>query len=263
MKCSTLVNLSAFAVLAACSSPNASTPTEDGGVTTEDGGVTSKDGGVTPSTAPLTCLEVFQCAADCTGTGCEDECFERGSADAKMAVTDVANCYQTNGCADGPCLQTNCATELGACGAQAAPPGGTPVTTVPPGSAVPTELGGKWHSYYEPNAATRDWTFNPDGTTLLYSSGAYDMPGGCKWGTITDSSGTVVVEGDKLTYYQTDGAQQSSQCGQVKTEPAPKSAYSYRWSIESNGQLLLNDINSQSCIDNPLWQTCQSRYDRL
>jgi len=236
-----------FAAVPACSSTTTTAPT---------------DGGSSSTTAPLTCLEIFQCAASCTATGCEDACLARGSADAKSAVTDVVNCYQTNSCADGTCLQTKCGTELGACGAQAAPPTGTPVSNVPPGSAVPTQLAGKWHSFYEPNQATRDWTFGADGTTKYYNTGAYDMPGGCKWGTITDSTGAVVVEGDKVTYYQTGGTQQSSTCGQAKTEPAPQKAYAYRWSIEPNGQLLMADLNSQNCIDNPLWSSCHTNFDR-
>ena len=127
---------------------------------------------------------------------------------------------------------------------------------------MPPQLAGNWTSFYEPSQATRNYTFNADGTAQLYNTGAYAMPGGCNWGTITDSNGTVVVEGDKLTYYQTAGTQQTSQCGQQKSEPAPTSAYSYRWSIESNGQLLLNDLNSQSCIENPAWRTCQTLLDR-
>lgn len=257
MRSSSLVTVAAFFVLTACNSLSSTSATPDGGSSP-----TTQDGGSASSTAPRTCLEIFQCAADCTATGCEDACLASGSADAKTAVTNVINCYETNKCADGACLQTRCGTELGACGAQAAPPGGTPVTTVPSGSAVPTQLSGKWTSFYEPNQAARDWTFNADGTAQFYNTGAYDMPGGCKWGTITDSSGTVVIEGDKLTYYQTAGTQQTSQCGQQKSEPAPKSSYSYRWSIETNGQLLMTDLNTPNCIDNPQYQSCRTLLDR-
>lgn len=242
--------LSAFLVLcavSACSSTTTTTPT---------------DGGTSGTVAPLTCLEIFQCAANCTGTGCEDACLARGSADAKTAVTDVVNCYQTNNCADGTCLQTNCGTQLGACGAQAAPPSGTPVSTVPPGSAVPANLAGKWHYYYQPNAATRDWVFNADGSATYHNESSYDMPGGCKWAGITNSTGTVVVQADMVTYYQTGGTQSSSTCGQAKTEPAPQSSYTYQWSIDGNGRLLLVDRNSTNCLQNPTWSSCQTTLDR-
>jgi len=243
--------------LAACSSTSSNSAAPDGGSP-----ATTQDGGSTSSTAPLTCLDVFQCAAACTGTGCEDACLASGSAAAKTAVNEVLTCYQTNGCADGACLKTSCGKELDACAAEAAPPGGTPIANAPSGSAVPAQLAGNWTSYYEPNQETKNWTFNADGTAQMYLTGAYDMPGGCKWGNITNSNGTVVVEGDKLTYYQTGGTQQSSQCGQEKTEPAPKSATAYRWSIESNGQLLMANINSQNCIDNPGFRSCRTLLDR-
>lgn len=253
----------ALAAVPACSSTTNVAPGSDGGSSGGSSGG-SADGGLADggSTAPLTCLEIFQCAADCTGTACEDACGERGSEDAKSAATGVVNCFQTNSCTDAACLQTKCTAELGACAAQATPTGGTPVTTVPAGTAVDSTLAGTWHSFYEPNQATRDWTFNADGTTTYYNTGAYDMPGGCKWGLITESTGTVVVEGDKVTYYQTGGTQQSSQCGQIKTEPAPQGAYAYRWSIEANGQLLLVDLNTPNCLANPQWDSCRKNFDR-
>jgi len=248
--------------LAACNTTSSTSAAPDGGSP-----ATTKDGGSTSSTAPLTCPDVFQCAADCTATGCEDACLANGSADAKTAVNNLLTCYQTKGCADAACLQTSCGKELDACGAQAAPAGGKPVTTVPSGSALPAELVGTWTSFNEPTQARRNYTFNADGTATLYNTGAYKMPGGCVWATITESTGTVVVENDKilgrtLTYYQTGGTQQTNQCGQQKTEPAPNSAYSYSWTIEPNGQLWLDALSPQYCIDNIGVGTCQTRLDR-
>jgi hypothetical protein len=262
MLCSRLVLGASIFVFSACSSTSA-TPEKGSSSTAPDGGSSSstQDESSTSTTAPLTCLEVFSCAAECTGTGCEDACLATGSSDARSAVNSVLKCYETNGCADAPCLQTKCGSELGACATQATPTGGTAVTTVPAGSAVPTQLARNWTSFYEPNQATRNWTFNADGTARYYNTGVYDMPGGCKWGTITDSNGTVVVAGDELTYYQTAGTEQTSQCGVQKTETAPVKSYVYRWSIESNGQLLVNDLNIQACIDNPGWRSCRTLLD--
>lgn len=253
--------LLALGAVTACTTTTTTTATPTDGGTSADGG-SPTDGGTSGTVAPLTCLEIFQCAADCTGTGCEDACLARGSADAKTAAGGLATCYQTNSCADATCLQTKCNTELGACGAQSAPSKGTPVSTVPPGSAVPSDLVGKWHYFYQPNVATKDWTFNADGTATYHNESSYDMPGGCKWAGITNSTGTVVVQGNAVTYYQTGGTQSSSTCGQMKTEPAPQTSYSYQWSIDGAGKLLLNDTSSQNCIQNPLWDSCHTLFDR-
>lgn len=232
--------------------------------TASDGGVADPgvDGG-DPSSEPLTCLKVFQCGAACSGDGCEDACFARGTAEAKEAVTNVVTCYQAHACDGGDCLQANCLTEVRACAAQE-DPGGKPVDTVPPPSAAPATLVGKWHSYYAPNAATEDWTFNADGTAAHYSASAYALAGGgCQWAGITDSTGTVVVTDTTLTYYQTAGTAQESNCGFKSTKAAPTKAYTYAWAIEADGRLLLVDQNLQSCIVNPGYASCRTTLDRL
>jgi hypothetical protein len=240
---------------AACSSSNAASGTAS------DGGVAEASDAGAAESEPLTCFGIFQCAADCTGTGCEDACFARGTDDAKTATTNVVTCYQDNACDGGDCLQTNCAAEVRACAALQGSPG-QPVDTVPAASAPPEALVGQWHSYYAPDAHTEDWTFNADGTATHYSASAYTMAGGCQWGGITDSTGTIVVNGETLTYYQTAGTAQESTCGFESTKAAPTTAYTYAWAIDENGKLLLVDQNLQSCIANPGYMSCRTTHDR-
>ena len=63
-------------------------------------------------------MKIFQCAASCSDSGGEDACFARGTPVAKAAITGVVSCYQTNACDSGDCVQTKCAPELSACGAE-------------------------------------------------------------------------------------------------------------------------------------------------
>ena len=63
----------------------------------------------------------------------------------------------------GDCVQTKCGAALSACGAHK-DTGGKPIDAVPPASAPPATLVGKWQSYYAPNAQMENWTFNADGT---------------------------------------------------------------------------------------------------
>lgn len=243
---------------AACTMTKASSsPATDGGLAEAGDGSVATDS----SPEPLTCFGIFQCAADCSGDGCEDACFARGTDEAKAATTEVVTCYQANACDGGDCLQAKCRTEVSACAAlQAAP--GKPVETVPPSSAPPAALVGKWHSYYAPDAHTEDWTFNADGTAAHYSASAYTMAGGCQWGGITDSTGTVVVTGETLTYYQTAGTAQESTCGFKSTKQAPTTAYTYAWAVDATGKLLLVDQNLQSCIASPGYMSCRTTLDR-
>ncbi len=216
------------------SAPSACTTTNSAAGVAIDGGLTEAGDegmGDDSSSGPLTCFGIFQCAADCSGTGCEDACLARGTDEAKVATTDLVTCYDANDCDDGDCLQTNCSAELSACAALQDPVGEA-VDTVPPASAPPGALVGKWHSYYAPDAHTEDWTFNADGTAAYYSASAYNMAGGCQWGGITDSTGTVVVTGETLTYYQTAGTAHESSCGLKSDKAAPMKAYTYAWTID-------------------------------
>ncbi len=253
-----------LAAPSACTTTTSAGPGTNGGTTdagngTGDGG--NEDGG-SASSEPLTCFGIFQCAADCseTDTGCEDACFARGTDEAKAATTDVVNCYQAHACEDGDCLQANCAAEINACAALQVPQGQA-VDDVPPASAPPAELVGKWHSYYAPDAHTEDWTFNADGTAAHYSASVHSLASGCQWAGITDSTGTVVVEGDKLTYYQTAGTAQENNCGWKSNKAAPKNSYTYAWAIDETGKLLLIDQNLQSCIVNPGYASCRTTLD--
>lgn len=256
-----LATLSACLLLgaaAACTTTTSSTSPTDGGLADAavDGAV-----GDDSSSGPLTCMKIFQCAASCSDSGCEDACFARGTPEAKDAVTNVVTCYQTNACDGGDCVQTKCAAELSACGAQEVPAGKS-VDSVPPATAPPATLVGKWHSYYAPDAHTEDWTFNADGTAAHYSASAYNMASGCQWGGITDSTGTVVVTGEMLTYYQTAGTAQESNCGFKTTKAAPTRAYTYAWAIDADGKLLIVDQNLQSCIASPGYTSCRTTLDR-
>lgn len=256
-----LATLSACLLLgaaAACTTTTSSTSPTDGGLADAavDGAV-----GNDSSSGPLTCFGIFQCAADCSATGCEDACLARGSDEAKVATTNVVTCYQANACDGGDCLQTNCKAEVSACAALQ-DPAGKPVDTVPPASAPPAALVGKWHSYYAPDAHTEDWTFNADGTAAHYSASAFNMASGCQWGGITDSTGTVVVTGETLTYYQTAGTAQESTCGFKTNKAAPTQAYTYAWAIDATGKLLLVDQNLQSCIASPGYTSCRTTLDR-
>jgi hypothetical protein len=255
-----------FAALSACLVLGAAAAcTTTNSVSSTDGGVTDPvvDGAVGDgsSSAPLTCLEIFRCASACSGNGCEEACLARGTAEAQEATTNVVTCYQANACDGGECLQAKCNAELSACGAQQ-DPGGKPVETVPPASAAPATLVGKWHSYYAPDAATEDWTFNADGTAAHYSASAYTMAGGCQWAGITDSTGTVVVTGTTLTYYQTAGTHMSSTCGFKTTDSAPTKAYTFEWAIDGSGKLVLVDQNTPSCLANPQYASCRTTLDR-
>ena len=87
------------------------------------------------------------------------------------------------------------------------------------------------------------------------------MAGGCQWGGITDSTGTVVVTGETLTYYQTAGVAQESSCGFESEKAAPMKAYTYAWAIDEDGKLLLVDQNLQSCIVNPGYASCRTTLD--
>lgn len=258
-----LASLSVGLVLcaaAACTTTNANSTaaTDGGGGTTEAG--SDGGGGVDPSSEPLTCFGIFQCAADCTGDGCEDACVARGSDEAKTATANLVNCYQTNECDGGDCLKEKCQAEIDACAALQSSPG-TPVDTVPPASTVPANLVGKWHSYYAPDAHTEEWTFNADGTAVHYSAAAYTMASGCQWGGITDSTGTVVIDGENLTYYQTAGSVQESNCGFKSNKTAPQTAYKYAFAIQADGKLLIVDQNLQSCIAQPGYQSCRTTLD--
>jgi hypothetical protein len=264
-----LASLSVALVLAAPSACTSTTNSAAGNAT--DGGLAdsgnggSGDTGIgdASSSEPLTCFGIFQCAADCseTDTGCEDACFARGTDEAKVATTHVVDCYKAHECADGDCLQENCSDELSACAALQTPQGEA-VDTVPPASAPPDALVGKWHSYYAPDAHTEDWTFNADGTAAHHSASAYTLAGGCQWAGITDSTGTVVVTGDSLTYYQAAGTVQESNCGFKSNKSAPMNAYTYAWAIDDAGKLLLVDQNLQSCIANPGYASCRTTLDR-
>ena len=254
-----LATLSACLVLggaAACTTKNSSTATNDGGLA--DAGV---DGAIVDDVSPLTCVKVLQCATNCSDSACEDACVARATPDAKTALTNLVACYQANACDGGDCVQTKCAAELSACAAQE-DTGGKPVDTVPPGTAPPAALVGKWHSYYAPNAQTEDWTFNADGTAAHYSASAFTQASGCQWGGITDSTGTVVISGEKLTYYQTGGTAEESACGKTSTKPAPMKAYEYAFAIGDDGKLLIVDQNLQSCIASPGYQSCRTTLDR-
>lgn len=258
---SILATLSACLLLGAAA---ACTTTTTHSTSPKDGGLADAavDGAVGEgSSGPLTCFGIFQCAADCSATGCEDACLARGTDEAKAATTNVVTCYQANACDGGDCLQTNCKAEVSACAALQ-DPGGKPVETVPPASAPPAALVGKWHSYYAPDAHTEDWTFNADGTAAHYSGSAFNMASGCQWGGITDSTGTVVVAGEVLTYYQTAGTAEESTCGIKSNKPAPVKAYTYAWAIDAAGKLLIVDQNLQSCIVSPGFQSCRTTLDR-
>lgn len=246
--------------LALCAASACTTTNAAPGAAADGGLAEAVDGGGDES-GPLTCFGIFQCAADCSESGCEDACLARGTDEAKAAVSNVVTCYQENACDGGDCLQTNCKAEISACAALQAP-AGKPVDTVPPASAPPAALVGKWHSYYAPDAHTEDWTFNADGTAAHYSASAYTMAGGCQWAGITDSTGTVVVNGETLTYYQTAGTAQESNCGFKSTNPAPTKAYTYAWAIDAAGKLLIVDQNLQSCIANPGYASCRTTLDR-
>jgi hypothetical protein len=247
--------------LVLCAASACTTTNSASGAATDGGLAEAGDVGTESSSGPLTCFGIFQCAADCSGTGCEDACAARGTDEAKVATADVVNCYQANACDGGDCLQAKCKAEVSACAALQ-DPAGKPVDTVPPASAPPATLVGKWHSYYAPDAHTEDWTFNADGTAAHYSASAFNMASGCQWGGITDSTGTVVVSGDKLTYYQTAGTAQESTCGFKTNKAAPMKAYTYAWAIDADGKLLIVDQNLQSCIAQPGYQSCRTTLDR-
>ncbi len=98
------------------------TPSEkDGGKSPEDEdddpkSDTKKDGGKpSTSTGSSSCLEIFSCAAECTGEGCEESCFEKGSSAGKAQVEAVLACASENECEDDECLAANCAEEVEAC----------------------------------------------------------------------------------------------------------------------------------------------------
>ena len=100
-----------------------------------DGGITEAgDAGSGEGSGPLTCFGIFQCAADCSATGCEDACVARGTDEAKVAASNVVACYQANACDGGDCLQAKCKAEVSACAALQ-DPAGKPVDAVPPASA--------------------------------------------------------------------------------------------------------------------------------
>ena len=255
----TLATLS-FGLLLCAASACTTTSSASGAGT--DGGITEAgDAGSGEGSGPLTCFGIFQCAADCSATGCEDACVARGTDEAKVAASNVVTCYQANACDGGDCLQAKCKAEVSACAALQ-DPAGKPVDAVPPASAPPAELVGKWHSFYAPDTHTEDWTFNADGTSAHYSASAFKMASGCEWGGITDSTGTVVVTGETLTYYQTAGTAQESTCGFKTSKPAPTAAYTYAWAIDAAGKLLIVDQNLPSCIAQPGYQSCWTTLDR-
>lgn len=69
------------------------------------------------SSRNLSCLDVLECAADCTAVGCEDRCVERGTAAAQDQVTALVSCVSAAGCSDASlaCIQSNCGAELTSC----------------------------------------------------------------------------------------------------------------------------------------------------
>ncbi len=65
----------------------------------------------------LMCRGIFDCAADCDDSSCDDACYARGTALSKQLVDVVANCYAANSCADSACLTGNCEAQWAACNA--------------------------------------------------------------------------------------------------------------------------------------------------
>lgn len=93
----------------------------------DDSDMQGPDGGP-PDPSTLACLDVLTCAGDCSGTGCEDQCVDRGTLTAQAQVLALVTCVSDAGCVDASisCIQANCSAELTACtGSGAELDGGT------------------------------------------------------------------------------------------------------------------------------------------
>ncbi len=242
MKPLTLLALFApFTVACLGSSPDSPTtnPTADAG----------------PAAAPqgTTCLGILTCVQkqSCSDDACVDACMKQGTQDAQTAVTNLATCYQTNACQDAACLQSNCASELGACVSESAPPkSGQPMTggsNVPAGS-VPPSFVGTW-SYmdgFDPGSET-SWTFDANGTAS-YSNAYSGGLSNCTNTTLIRYDGNAVIDGTSITLYATKAQTMTDTCGIESTMPETASTLTFTYTF--------NDDGTMHTIDS----TCAAQY---
>ena len=241
------------AFILACTVENKSDPASptpgatDGGATVEAGSSSAN------KTSGLTCLEIFDCAGKCPDENvdaCTNECLGRGTAQGKSAATALAQCYETNKCADGDCLKANCSAELTACVTEERP-GGKPVDGPAPTGSVPAALVGEWHHFYAPTAHTHDFKFNADGSATEYVTTTSSGLGGCTTSGIADTTGTVVFTDTTLTFYTTGGTSIWNVCGKETVEKAKTTSRDYLWELDAAGNLILTDQGIPSCVENP------------
>lgn len=247
----------------ACTTSTTSTNNANNASGTDGGTDTGTGTGTTPApgTGGINCLAILDCASSCEAAGCEDACVARGSKEGQDAANALAKCFVDNACEDAECIKTKCPTELEACTSQPAQ-AGKPVDSVPTGSA-PSELVGKWHFFYAPTANVDDFTFASDGTAKRYIELAYKGIGSCTNTLLSDGTGTVVVSGSTLTYYETSGTVVTNSCGNEQTRNVDQKAYQFSWSIDGSGNLVLVDQNTQFCAENPNDPVCTKTYEKL
>ena len=213
-----------------------------------DGGTTpGSDGGATPAATALTCGGIFDCATKCeeAGTPCDDACLAKGSPAGRDAVNGLVACSETNRCADGTCLQTNCKTELTAC-VQSAGSSAKPLEGSAPAGNVPAELIAVWKGLEESLEFRADGTV---GRSLRIRAAT------CTYEAI--DNGTAVVDAATITLYFTSGS--FKDCTGPDTDPYKPTSETFTYSLTSYTANTVLRLEKQNCAPGGI---CVSSYDK-
>lgn len=211
-----------------------------------DGAPNGDSGVATSGTA--SCGQTVTCVGACPANDdpCAQACFDKASPAGQQLILALVACIDKNKCADAPCVQASCATDLNACIQDVeAPPldGGAPPTM---GAPLPADLVGKWQAISSQFGQT--YTFNANGTwTGVF---LYDNSGACisilKMSTTID--GLAEVQGSTLTLTRVMGTQTTTDCShKMTTKPTSQATNQYAWGL-SPDKLTLTLTNADGSI---------------
>lgn len=203
----------------------------DGGGTNDGGtsGTTSSGSpeGDSGTAGTLSCLGVLKCAGACpdeNSDACVEDCLNQTRKSSQPVTLAFAKCIGDNQCADAPCIQGKCESELTACVADdASEAEGTPTTGPTPSGSVPAELVGIWSS------GGTEYQFEADGSTtqVFISESSYY----CDYKLDMTSSGVTTVTGDSLVYHRVQGTMGTKSCTTVKSEALGPADIAYRYAL--------------------------------
>lgn len=223
----------------------------------DDGGAAGSSsagaGGDGTTASPLSCMGVLQCAGACPDEGvdaCVQACLERTSQSSQLVTAAFIQCIADNQCADAPCIQAKCESELSACVADdaSAAAQGEPSSGPTPTGAVPAALVGLWSQVGLSSGMS--YEFSADGTTIQAYSNETNY--GCDLKTQLSSSGVTAVTGDSLVYHRLEGTLLTQTCGTITSKPAEPADIAYRYALgtfdDGTAKLSLHRVNEDGTV---------------